>query len=123
MPYLMNSKQFENVTKLDPDQRYEYAIKRVADWAELWVSDRSSGNQSTDIPIAIWPHPNFAEMYVGKGSKPQRIEVHDWLDNWVPELERTRRLVSVFPLEVAGKIVTANRLKSDLKAELSKIED
>jgi hypothetical protein len=123
MPYPINSKHFESVTKLDPERRYLYSIKRIADWAELWALESSPLEEGTAEPIKIWPHSHFAEMYNEQLTKPIRIEVHEWLDNWIPELDRVHRVVAIFPFNDAGKVISADALKRDLKEELSKIED
>jgi len=123
MTYPMNAKHFESVIRLSPDERYSYAIKRVADWAELWVSENSPTESKSHVPIRIWPHSPFAEMYIAGSAKPVRVKIHDWLQSWVPVHERVHRPISVFPIGSSEKMVSAQRLKEDLAEELSKIED
>jgi len=36
MTWNLNGKEFENVVQLPPQKRYEYFIKKVADWREVW---------------------------------------------------------------------------------------
>jgi hypothetical protein len=123
MPYPINSKHFEGVIKLDPERRYAYTVKRVADWAELWTLESSPLEKGADEAIRIWPHSHFAEMCNEEPTKPIRIEVHEWIDHWIPALDRMRRPISIFPFNDSGKIISADAFRRDLKEELSKIED
>jgi hypothetical protein len=36
MSWAVNSREFANVVGLTPAKRYEYFVKRVADWAQVW---------------------------------------------------------------------------------------
>lgn len=40
----MNPKAIENIQKLEPFQRYQHFIKRVADFEELWTIVDEEGN-------------------------------------------------------------------------------
>jgi len=34
---IMHSKEIENILKLEPQKRYEYFIRKIADFEELWT--------------------------------------------------------------------------------------
>jgi hypothetical protein len=131
MPYPVNGKHVQNALSLSAPARYSYFVKRAADWQEVWGLRTDEGwslgkdNEGRDL-FPIWPHPLFAEMCADglwAENKPRRIEVHDWLTSWLPQLLREGRLVSVFPLPQGGGIaVDPMRVKHDIEEELSLIE-
>ena len=43
MSWIMNEKEVENVISLPAEGRYEYFIKRVADWEVVWSLGNEDG--------------------------------------------------------------------------------
>ena len=43
MTWNLNGKEFENVAHLPPQKRYEYFVKKVADWERFGVSGMTVG--------------------------------------------------------------------------------
>lgn len=130
MTWNLNSKEFENVTHLAPEKRYEYFIKKVADWREVWSLWNDGwalmGDKQYEEMVPVWPHPIFAEASAtGEwlGYKPKRIDLEEWLTKWTHGMENDGRMVAVFPV-VEGRTTTASplKLKSDLDEELAKYE-
>src|SRR5882724_9595574 len=108
MSWNMNGKEFESVVQLPPEKRYEYFVKKVADWEELWSlwSDGWAlmGDKGHGEAVPVWPHALFAEASaVGEwlGYAPKRIALEEWLNKWIPGMEIDHRAVAVFP--VAGE--------------------
>jgi len=130
MTWNINGKEFENVVHLAPKERYEYFIKKVADWEEIWSLWKDGwvlmGDKEEGEHVPVWPHPVFAEAYAhGEwlGYKPRKIELEDWLNKWIPGMEKDKRMVAVFPT-TEGQTTTVSpvQLKSDLEEELTKYE-
>lgn len=129
MTWNVNGKEFDNALHLAPEERYQYFIKKVADWREVWSYGVMVGPSWGPRIARSWyrcGRPIFAEAFaVGEwlGYKPQRIELEDWLTKWIPGMEKDRRLVAVFPaLESQTTTASPLKLKSDLEAELKKYE-
>jgi hypothetical protein len=126
----INGKEFETVLRLRPEKRYEYFIKKVADWQEIWSLWKDGwvlmgdANQTEIVPV--WPHPMFAEAFaVGEwlGYAPKKIDLEEWMTKWIPGMENDHRMVAVFPAgESQTTTVTPLKLKSDLEEELAKYE-
>jgi uncharacterized protein DUF2750 len=130
MTWNVNGQEFENVTHLAPEKRYEYFIKKVADWREVWSLWNEGwalmGDKDHEEMVPVWPHAVFAEASaVGEwlGYKPKRIDLEDWLAKWTPGMEKDHRMVAVFPV-AESQTTTASplKLKSDLEEELTKYE-
>jgi hypothetical protein len=127
--YQINAQHFTNVSKLKAPERYDYFVKRVADWGEAWTLQRERGwvagvDDDGTIHVPLWSHPLFAEMCMkDEWSKGTVISLNldDLLDNVLPQLERDKQRISVMPLaERGGVSVDPNRLREDLLSELDK---
>src|SRR5690349_12168233 len=130
MIWNVNGKEFESVTHLDPKRRYEYFIKKVADWQEIWSLWKEGWVLMEDKEgkevVPVWPHPIYAEATaVGEwlGYAPKKINLEDWFTKWTPGMEKDHRSVAVFPtMEGETTTVSPLRLRDDLQEELAKYE-
>ncbi len=130
MTYEMHPKHFSSVASLPPRERYDYFIKKVADWGELWgLFDNGwatlADNEEKEC-MPVWPHEEFARHYAtGDWQRfvPRRIELQEWISKWTQRLTDDLRKVAIFPVP-AGKCTTAapDRLRHDLEEELDKFE-
>jgi hypothetical protein len=126
MSWELREKEFENVRQLPPQERYEYFVKKVADWQEMWsLWDRGwallSDDEGTLIPV--WPHSRFAVAFaVGEWTnyRSRRIGLDDWLAKWLPGMEADHRNVAVFPAEGPTATASPAKLRQDLEEELAK---
>jgi hypothetical protein len=80
-----------------------------------------------DVPhLPVWPHPRFAEVCASgpwAAEAPGAIDIDEWVEAWLPNLERDRMRVAVFQTpEDKGVSVGTERLKRDLEHELSQFE-
>lgn len=129
MPYEINAQHFTNVSKLLAPERYDYFVKRVADWGQGWTLQDERGwvagaDDEGVIHVPLWCHPLFAEMCLkGEWSKAKvvALDLDDLLDNVLPQLERDHQFVSVMQVaEKGGVSVAPKRLRDDLLSELDK---
>jgi Protein of unknown function (DUF2750) len=127
MGWEVNDEEFESVLALPANRRYDYLVKRAASHGELWglrgeggwvVSEDDEGNQH----FPVWPHQRFAQALaegLWEGEKPVSIDIDEWVDAWLPNLERDGMRVAVFQTpDDKGVGVSPERLKTDLEAEL-----
>jgi hypothetical protein len=131
MSYKINEMEIKSVLNLRGPARYEYFVKRIADWEEIWGLRKANGwetaadNEGREM-LPLWPHERFAQLCATGGwsdSKPAPIELNDLLE-WVPELSQAGRLVAVFPLpDGKGIPVHPRRLEGDILEEQSKFEE
>ncbi|MFC1466140.1 MAG: DUF2750 domain-containing protein [Candidatus Brachytrichaceae bacterium NZ_4S206] len=130
MTWKINDKEISSVLALPPVRRYEYFVKKVADFEELWgLADERGwamyGSDSGKELFPVWPHPKYAEMCAtGSHSQcsPRRINLREWLESWLPQLLEEGRLVAVFPLpDDQAVFIAPDRLLIDLAEELAKV--
>src|SRR5919198_4583453 len=128
MPWNLTDKEYESVSALGDDKRYDYFISRVADTEKVWGLQAGDGNwayatdeDGTEV-IPVWPHERYAEAAADgpwADDSPSPIALDAWLERWLPGLERDGREIAVFPTgDGAGVRVTPQRLRHDLEEGL-----
>ncbi|MBS0186405.1 MAG: DUF2750 domain-containing protein [Proteobacteria bacterium] len=126
----INNKEIEAVIKLSPAKRYEYFLKRVADRAFIWgLYDNgwvSAADNAGNFFFPIWPAKEYAELCIEnywKAAFPKNIEIHEFLDDYLDEMKKTKIFIAVFytPND-KGIILDSEQLKKDLLRELDRIE-
>ena len=127
----MNQAQFDQVTSLSAQERYDHFIGKVADWEELWTLKSSDGfvmfsDSSGRECIPVWPHPDYAAD-LAKGSwndcVPEKLDLNYFLDKWIPGLIHDNRKVIVFPTaKNEGGLIDPDDLKEDLEKEVQQYE-
>lgn len=126
MTYKLSERQFESIQKLADHERFDYFLKKVANWEEVWSLCSSDGWVELSTPegeelFPIWPHPDFAAAWAVDDwvdCQPKAIKLDIWIERWVPGLERDSTLVTVFPVSEEGVVMTPSELEESLLAEL-----
>jgi hypothetical protein len=129
--YTLKDKHLQNVLKLPGSERYDYLIKRSADWGYLYGIRSTSGwalagkDEGSQL-FPVWPHARFAELCLtGDWSDCSvvAIPLSEWLDEINTWLISRDLKVAVFPLPDGRAVTVApDRLSGDLRLELSKLE-
>lgn len=127
----LGEREIAGVLATDGPSRYEHFVKQAADWqlvwglraAGGWVS-MADGRETAALPV--WPHEAYARLLAidaWADAEPTAIEVHEWIDDYLPELGEAHRQVAVFPTPAApGVLVDAEQLRTDIEAELDRLE-
>ncbi len=127
MTYKLNDKQFESIQKLADHERYDYFLKKVADWEEIWSLHSPEGwvelsSSDGEECLPVWPHPDFAKAWAvddWSDCQPKAITLEVWLERWTPGLERDNTMLAVFPVdEEEGLVVTPSELQEAILGEL-----
>jgi hypothetical protein len=131
MAWEVKDQEFRSVLELPGSRRYGYFVKRAASHGELWGLRGDGGwvvaADDDAVPhFPVWPHPRFAEACATgpwAGEKPAAIDIDEWVEAWLANLERDGMRVAVFQTpEDQGVSVGTGRLKRDLENELSHFE-
>lgn len=124
----MNLKEIEAVVNSSAPKRYEYFIKKVADFEEIWGLFSEGwaivGDSEGNIKIPFWPKKEFAEICaagIWRLYVPKSIPLEDFMSKWLPGMEKDNREAAVFYTNNdVGVSVDVKRLKNDLELELKK---
>ncbi|WP_353151448.1 DUF2750 domain-containing protein [Chryseobacterium sp.] len=127
----MHSKEIENILKLEPFKRYEYFIKKAADFEQLWtIVDEEGDYAISEIDefslISFWPNEEFVALDLEQGwegCRSLRITLDDLRDDIFDIITSENYLINVFPINGrSGFVVNLEEFKRDLNEELEKIE-
>ncbi len=122
-------KEIESVIKLPYTRRYEIFVKTVADWGVVWglyndgwaVGSDGAGN----LMLPFWPKFEYAEICAlgnWAGCTPAEIPLKDFMEAWLPGIEKDGNMPSIFPVpDNGGAAVNPSQLREDLLAELSRL--
>ncbi|WP_066439796.1 DUF2750 domain-containing protein [Chryseobacterium sp. CCH4-E10] len=127
----MNPKEKENILKLEPFKRYQYFIKKIADFEELWTIIDENGDyaisQIDDVEfISFWSAEEFIASNLDNGwenCKPLKITLEDLEENIFDVIAAENYLINIFPINGrSGFIVSLDEFTRDLQEELDKIQ-
>jgi hypothetical protein len=127
---MMHPAKRANVLKLDGAARHDYFVRKVADAQCVWGLNQSGWALVADRDgrkhFPFWPEEGFAQACaVGEwvGYVPLKIEVEEFIEKWLPGLQRDGFGVAVFPTPGdRGVIVEPRLLRKSLEIELAKYE-
>ena len=122
---MLNNKEIEAVSILPASKRYEYFIKKVADYEEVWglfddgwaISEDDHGNHL----IPFWPKKEFAILCAvdeWKNYKAEQIELEDFMQEWLPGMKADGIKPSIFWNNVDSAVLDIDTIILDLKNEL-----
>ena len=126
---MISEKQIEFITKLPAEKRYEYSIKWIADYANIWtISDigglRTYSDNNGKIIFPVWPFSEFAALcckdeYIN--CRPESIELELFLKEYLPDFIKENYQLGVFPLSNdKGVVIDIKMFEIDIANELKK---
>lgn len=123
----MNQKEFNALIITVANKRYEYFVKKVVDSEVIWGLNNGGWAMTLDdkgeSQIPFWPSKEFAlfcatdewENYI-----PQPIDLHEFLDEWLPGMAKDNYNASIFFNKRDSAILSSLVLEGDLREELNK---
>lgn len=122
----INPKQLVAVTMLPGPKRYEYFLKNVADWQEVWGLYRDGwAMAATDEGVRVfpmWPAKEYAEICAKNewdGYQPQVFSLDDLIADLLPKLKCESILPGIFfTPNQKGVTPTIDQLIDDINSEL-----
>lgn len=127
----MNHHEIENVSKLSPKSRYDYFIRKIADFEELWTiidanSDFTLAEVENNTVISFWTHEAFIESNLTpdwSDCVPFKLDIDTLQDIVIPLIRQNNYLINVFPVDSRiGYIVSLTDFVRDLNEELEQYE-
>ena len=128
----MHPKKIENLLMLNANERYDYFIREVAGFENIWVIGTNDGyiifrDKEGDEILPIWPHDELAVRCTFKehkemGANPESIPLGSFLNSCIPDMVNNRVLFGVFYNDKReGIVVEGEKLLDDLKKEYKEI--
>lgn len=123
----MNDKEIESVSNLEPFKRYQYFIKKIADFEELWTIIDGNGDFAlSDIDdkvlISFWSAEEFVNLNLNDGWEncgSRKLTLDDLEDEIFDLIASENYLINVFPVNgKSGFVVGLDEFARDLSDEL-----
>jgi len=102
----LHLKEIEKVSKLEPLKRYQYFIKRIADFEEFWTLVDYDGcvalsEVEENTLISFWSSEDFIKSNLfdnWKNLTAFKITLDDFEDTFAPLITDNNYLINVFPV-------------------------
>lgn len=123
----MGNNRINNIINLSAAGRYDYFIRKVSDFEEVWgLKDKDGwalmGNNEQEL-FPIWSEKEFAELCKWDNYQPTPIPLNDFIEKLLSKLEKDNVMLAVFPLAKGkGIICKAQDIKSDIEQECEQYE-
>ena len=126
----VSKQELEAVTALSPEERYNYFVKRICDWEQVWTvyeDDYIVLNEAKNgkLYILLFPFKDFAEHYATntrgmKGVSYKSFEINEFLETIIKKLQANNvSNALVFPVANGyGLNVSMIDIIKDIQSEL-----
>lgn len=119
------NKEVESVLKLDNHKKYEYFLKKIADYEEIWSLKDEDGwvtlGMDNEGYFPVWAKKEFAEICISdewETCKCEAIDIYEFLEDWLPGLKEDGIRVTVMWYNGSGIDVDWEGLAKDIQHEL-----
>ena len=126
----MNPDKVKKVFSLTSEERYDYFIRKVADFEKVWlIKDGDSiltlADESEANSVPVFPEQGFAELLlIGEWESYSvvKTDVYGFLE-WLDQLQKEGTKIACFPKDDwMAVVVSADEMKEDLLEELKQYE-
>lgn len=121
----MRNEEINGVLKADKAKQYEYFIKKIADYEEVWSLRDDEGWATLGLDdgmfFPVWPKKEFAELCVDEewsGYRAESIDLDEFLEDWLGGLKEDGIRITVMWNNGLGIDVDWDKLRSDIQTEL-----
>lgn len=123
----MGNSKIDNIVNLTALERYDYFIRKVSDFEEVWGLKDAEGwalmGSDEQVLFPIWSENEFAELCKWDNYQPTPIPLNDFMEKLLTKLEKDSIMLAVFPLAKGkGIIRKVQDLKSDIEQECEQYE-
>ena len=126
----MHPAKMKSIVAGSAETRTAYLVRKVTDFEQVWGLNNDGWAACTDDSgqpaLPIWPEAELAALCaVGEWAEmaPKAIELAEFMERWLPGLERDGRLVAVFPTTRGqGVFMSPSALAEKLQEELAQYE-
>jgi hypothetical protein len=125
----MNEKKYQNIIKLNNAERYDYLVRKVADFETIFLiygkfwQMSTSNIQGTEC-ILVFPEKDFAQEHIKleKSKSVKKKDLYKFI-NWLEKDKSNELNLAIFPNHNnEARIVNSSELKNDLLKECEQYE-
>lgn len=126
----MHLKKIENILSQTAKERYEYFIRKVSDFEQVWglYNDgwATAGNNEGQKGISFWPEAEFAELCATdkwSNYEVKEIKLDVYLRKWLVGMHKDGIDAIIFSTpNDKGVFVKPDKLLKDINEELEQYE-
>lgn len=122
---MMLNQEIKSVLQKDKNMQYEYFVKKVTDFEEVWSLRDNVGWATLGIEekkfFPVWPKKEFADICISEEWEnyyPESIELEEFLDNWIDGLKEDNIRITVMWNNGSGIDIEWDTLRKDIEQEL-----
>lgn len=123
------NQEMEQVLKLDNEKKYEYFIKKITDFEEVWSLKDEEGwaslGDNDKIYFPVWATKEYADLCISEeweGYESGSIYLPDFIEKWLPGLKKDEIRITVMWHKGKGIDVDWDTLLEDIEAEMEEYE-
>lgn len=123
----VTKEHIEAISKLNAEERYRYAIKRIADFEAMYTLSNAQDDivwseLEGKLMVPFWTAPEFATECISGGwedTQVKMITLDDFDEEIIDFLAENEYLMNIFPVgEKTGFVVDLLEFSRDLAVEL-----
>lgn len=123
----MKNNKINNVINLTASERYNYFIRKISDFEEVWGLKDEEGwalmGNNEQVLFPVWCETEFAELCKWNNYQPTPIPLDDFIEKLLPMLEKDNIMLAVFPIpKEKGIICKIQDVRSDIEKECEQYE-
>lgn len=128
---MLNAKAIKQISSLNPLERYQYFLKKVADYEEMWIlvngnEDVAFAEVGNETLVPLWSAQEFAANCmegIWMSYNPKSVDLSDLELSVLSFVKSKKALLDVFPVgSKSGFVVSYEELNRDLDKELENYE-
>lgn len=125
MSYELTDSEFNTVSMLSAEGRYDYFVEKAVAGGEVWSLQSDAGwvamrSEDGEECLPVWPHRDFAAQWTTEDwsdCTPTAIPLGVWMERWLPGMAQDGTSLAIFPNdEGEGNIVTPMELLASMEA-------
>ena len=123
----MRNSKIDNVINLTASERYDYFIRKVADFEEVWGLKDAEGwalmGNEEQVLFPVWCEMEFAELCKWNNYQPTAIPVDDFIEKLLPKLGKDNVMLAIFPTPKGKGIISkVHDVRTDIENECEQYE-
>ena len=118
-------KETEHVLKVDNRKKYEYFIKKTADYEEVWALRDKDGwatlGLDEKVYFPVWAKKEYADLCVSEeweGYHSEPVDIYEFVEEWIVRLKQEGIRITVMWNNGSGIDTDWDNLLHDIQTEL-----
>ena len=124
MSQTMSSEDFEAVSRMSADARFDHLVGEVLTNETVWTLRSEKGlvimSSEGEQCLPVWPHPDFAAAWATgdwADCEPFEVDLSAWVERWLPGMKEDGLSLAVFPVgDAETPVVEPEEMKAAIQS-------